>query len=186
MNWRRGFPSFQHTVLLVAMTRPKHDSFISYCTERNSFVKFMEYVLALLHCECSHTEVSLTPHCSGNDLPEQCVVFSLVSFTQCEKPGLLLLSQAADPASGKPKHFTAPQRACQVLFCHEEIKANKSVFWMIWELWCCHAVYMCMNGSWASGHSVTLWSDQDMNTPWPTVCKSSLPDNFALLKSPWH
>lgn len=76
---------FSSTVLLVTVTKSKPDSSISYCTERCSFVKVTAHVSALLPWEWSHTEVSLTPHCSGNDLQEQCAVFLLVSFTPVRK-----------------------------------------------------------------------------------------------------
>lgn len=79
---------FSNTVLLVTITKSRPESFISYCTERYSSVKAMKYVLALLHYECSHTEVSLTLYCSGNDLQNSVLNFYRFPPYQHAMPGL--------------------------------------------------------------------------------------------------
>lgn len=89
---------------------------------------------------------------------------------QCAKPDLAAaVTSGCSVLWGTKMYSTARGRDCQVLFCHEKIKANKSAFWMIQELWYCHAT-----GGDTSVHLhewrlrlwdtvpglATLWSDQ--------------------------
>lgn len=173
-----------NTVLLVTMTKSKPDSFISYCTE--CFVKVIEYILALLPWECSHTEVSLTPHCSGNDLQEQCAVFSLVSFTPACKTwfGCCCHRWLICPLGNQ----NVLQLTEETVRCYSAMRKSRPT--KVLSGWFGSsdvvmpqegtAVYTSMNGiPLCLGHSAWfshLWSGQGMTTPWPTFCNSSFTD----------
>lgn len=128
---------------------------------------------------------------------------SVLSFHRCPshlcaKPGLAVaVTRGCSVLWGTKTYSIACGRDCQMLFCHEKIKANKSAFWRVWELWCCHAtgrdssvrVHLHVHEFELLGHSA--WFSHIVvrpryDYPRPTFCNSSFTDIFTLLKSPWH
>lgn len=184
---------FSNTVLLVTTTKSRPESFISYCTERYSSVKAMKYVLPLLNYECSHTEVSLTLYCSGNDLQNSVLNFYWFPPYQHATPGLAAAVTSGWSVLWGAKHALCPTKeTVRGVILPQENQGKQKCFLDdlgALMLSCYRKAQQCTCAWMEVGllvPGVTLWSDQDMTIPWPTFCNSWFTDIFALLKFPWH